>query len=354
MQTIKINASLPYDVFIGSGILKNAGEIIKSCGKEIKRAVVVTDDIVGPLYAEQTQKALNKSGISAELFMFPHGEASKSHSVLISLYEFLTEMQITRADILVALGGGVVGDLTGFAAATYLRGIEVVQIPTTLLAQTDSSIGGKTAVDIRNGKNLVGAFKQPLCVIADIGTLKTLDRQTFSDGMSEIIKYGCIKSRELFELINDGNVDENIEKIVSECVKIKKSECEADEQEKGERMLLNFGHTLGHAIERYYDFTGITHGSAVAIGMCLISAKTEKAGLTKKGTTERIISCLKKFDLPVSTDIEIKQLLGFCLNDKKRSGDSLNLIVVNEIGKSEIRKVTIKQFYDLMEEKYEG
>lgn len=348
MQTITINATTQYDIIVGNGLLDSCGEIISDISKS-KKAVIVTDDNVGNLYAERTIKSLNKSGISTELFVFQNGEKSKSHEVLIRLYEFLTEKQITRSDLLIALGGGVVGDLTGFAAATYLRGMEVVQIPTTLLAQTDSSIGGKTAVNISNGKNLVGAFKQPLCVICDIDTFSTLPNEIFSDGMSEIIKYGMIRSRSLFDILTENCIDKHIEKVIVECINIKKSVVEADEFDKGERMLLNFGHTFGHALEKHYNFDGISHGRAVAIGMCIMSQATEKAGLSKVGTTDSLISCLKKNGLDTETDIPVKALIKNCLNDKKRESDKINLIVCKDIGESEILKLSIPDFFNLME-----
>ena len=206
MQTIEINASSSYKIFVGSGNLKKCGEIIFAI-KPIKKAVIVTDDIVENLYSQTVINSLKEKGIETELFVFKNGEESKSHETLIALYDFLSEKGVTRTDLLIALGGGVVGDLTGYAAATYLRGMDVVQIPTTLLAQTNSLIGGKTAVNIATGKNLVGAFKQPLCVICDTNTLNTLSNEIFSDGMSEVIKYGMIRSENLFNVLADNFVD---------------------------------------------------------------------------------------------------------------------------------------------------
>ncbi len=348
MQTITMNAMTKYEIMVGEGLLEKTGEIISKVSRS-KRAVIVTDNIVGALYSERVINSLKMSNISAETFVFQNGEKSKSHEVLIKLYEFLTDMRITRSDLIIALGGGVVGDLTGFAAATYLRGMDVVQIPTTLLAQTDSAIGGKTAVNISNGKNLVGAFKQPLCVICDLSTIKTLSKEIFSDGMAEIIKYGMIRSESLFNTLAENPADMNLEQVIVECINIKKSVVEADEFDKGERMLLNFGHTIGHAIEKHYNFDGISHGQAVAIGMCIMSDYTEKAKLTKKGTTEVLIKCLEKYGLPTKTDIPVSKLIGYCLNDKKRESENINIIVCDDIGKSEIIKLSIKDFYKLME-----
>ncbi len=348
MQAIQINASSSYNIYVGEGILSQSGKIISNT-KVYKKAVIVTDDIVEKLYGDTVLKSLEKSGIIATIFAFKNGEESKSHKTLIALYEFLSQNAVSRTDLLIALGGGVVGDLTGFASATYLRGLDFVQIPTTLLAQTDSSIGGKTAVNIASGKNLVGAFKQPECVICDTKTLKTLSDEIYSDGMSEIIKYGMIKSKSLFDSLSKGINDTQLIDVITECINIKKSVIECDEFDKGERMLLNFGHTFGHAIEKAYNYTGITHGKAVAIGMMIISEYAEKSGITKKGTTEKLKACLEKYNLPTSTNFNISELIGTCLNDKKRETDKINLILCNDIGKSEIKKLSIPDFYKLME-----
>lgn len=350
-QAISVNASSKYDIFVGYDLLKESGKLISAITKAT-RAVIVTDDVVAPLYAEKVMASLSNSNIDSMLFTFPNGEKSKSHDVLIQLYEYLAENQITRSDIIIALGGGVVGDLTGFAAATYLRGIDFIQIPTTLLAQTDSSIGGKTAVNISNGKNLVGAFKQPSLVICDLDTLKTLSKEIYADGISEIVKYGAIRDNALFDILNIGDISEHLEEVISTCIKIKRDIVEADEFDKGERMLLNFGHTLGHSLEKHYNFTGISHGKAVAIGMCIISHFTEKAGITKAGTTEMLVACLEKYGLETSTEVPIESLIKDCLSDKKRESSSINIIACNEIGKSEILKLSIKDFYKLLEVEY--
>lgn len=351
MQIIQINASSKYNIYVGSNILSRTGEFI-SFIKPYKKAVIVTDDIVEKLYADTVVKSLANYGILVDVFVFTNGEESKSHKTLIELYDFMSEKAITRTDLIIALGGGVVGDLTGFAAATYLRGLDFIQIPTTLLAQTDSSIGGKTAVNIASGKNLVGAFKQPKCVICDTATLKTLSYEIYSDGMSEIIKYGMIRSKSLFDLLSNKVTENQLEDVITECINIKKSVVETDEFDKGERMLLNFGHTFGHAIEKYYNYTGISHGKAVAIGMMIISEYSEKAGITEKGTTEKLKSCLEKYNLPTSIDVPVSQLIGTCLNDKKRETDNINVILCESIGKSEVKKLSIPEFYKLMEVDY--
>ena len=248
MKKITVNASERYDVIIGRGILADCADLIKDVTAAAKFAII-TDDIVNPLYCEAVTNSLKNAGFEVCRYVIPNGEPSKCSAVLNDVYDFLSKNCITRSDCIIALGGGVVGDLTGFAAATYLRGFDLIQIPTTLLAQVDSSIGGKTAIDLPSGKNLVGAFKQPNLVICDIDTLKTLKEETIVDGMGEVIKYGMIKSAELFEILDNhtlADIDEVLEDIIYRCISIKKSVVETDEFDRGERMLLNFGHTLGH------------------------------------------------------------------------------------------------------------
>lgn len=348
MTKIRVNASKPYDVVIGNGLLSQAGALIAETVKG-RKAVIVTDDIVNGLYAEKLIKSMNESGFTTDIFVFPNGEESKCHKTLIELYDFLAEKNITRSDFLVALGGGVVGDLTGFAAATYLRGIDYVQIPTTLLAQVDSSVGGKTAVDIGAGKNLVGAFKQPDIVIADIDTLDTLSEEIFTDGMGEVVKYGMIWSKELFDLLKTGRVKENLAKIVEQCVDIKRQVVETDEFDTGLRMILNFGHTLGHSIEKYYNYHGFSHGKAVSVGMYLITTIGEKAGLIKGNISEELKDCLTANNMPYESETPAEALFGGAVNDKKRFSDTISIILCREIGKADIVKMNINDFRNMIE-----
>lgn len=348
MRRIRVNASQPYDVLIGSGLLGNCGEEIKPLVKGNK-AVVVTDDNVGPIYAETVINSLEKSGISAELYTFKHGEESKCAETLLGLYDFLGKNNITRSDFLVALGGGVVGDLTGFAAATYLRGIDYIQLPTSLLAQVDSSVGGKTAIDISAGKNLVGAFKQPKLVIADMDTLKTLSDDFFADGMGEVVKYGMIYSKPLFDRLKAGDVRENPEDVIAQCVDIKREVVEADEFDTGLRMILNFGHTLGHSIEKHFNYTGISHGRAVAVGMHLITKMAEKNGLISENISEELKNCLIANKLPYEVGIGADALFSGAVNDKKRFSDTINIILCKQIGKAEIVKLNIEDFRKMIE-----
>ncbi len=349
MTKIRINTSKPYDVVIGKGLLENAGELIANTIKG-RKAVIVTDDIVNSLYAEKLTASMAKAGFTTDVFVFPNGEESKSHKTLIELYDFLSKKNITRSDFLIALGGGVVGDLTGFAAATYLRGIDYVQIPTTLLAQVDSSVGGKTAVDIEAGKNLVGAFKQPDIVIADTDTLATLTDDIFTDGMGEVVKYGMIWSKSLFELLKTGKAKENLEKIVEECVDIKRQVVETDEFDTGLRMILNFGHTLGHSIEKFYNYKGFSHGKAVSVGMYLMTVIAEKGGLIETPLSEELKACLEANNMPFTSEAGAASLFSGAVNDKKRFSDNINLIICREIGKADIVKMNINDFKKLIGE----
>lgn len=349
---IPVNASTKYEVIVGNRLLDSCGDYISKAVKA-KKFAVITDDTVGSIYGERIMKSLEKSGFEALMFVFPHGEASKSTQTLLDIYSFLCENHISRTDALIALGGGVVGDITGYAAATFLRGLDFIQIPTTLLAQVDSSVGGKTAIDLPEGKNLVGAFKQPRLVICDTDTLDTLPEEFLIDGMGEVVKYGMIKSEVLFTLLEGRSLD-NIKdisaEVITQCVSIKRDVVEADEFDKGERMLLNFGHTLAHSIEQYYNYTGITHGKAVAVGMRMITQLAEKSNMAEKDLTERLIRCLERYKLNVSVEPTEKQLGNACLNDKKRESDSISVIICSKVGRSSAVKMKIEDFLHFLEQ----
>lgn len=346
MKNIHINTSHPYNVHIERGALSESGKLISAVLKS-KKAVIVTDDIVDKLYTRTLIESLENSGISADVFVFPHGEQSKNLKTLGEIFDFLCKKGITRSDFLIALGGGVVGDITGFAAACFLRGIEFVQIPTTLLAQVDSSVGGKTAVDIEGGKNLVGAFKQPALVICDSDTLFTLPEEELACGMAEVIKYGMIWDKNLFELCESHNIadiHQVMNSIVYTCVDIKRQVVENDEFDKGERMKLNFGHTIGHAIEGWHNYTNFTHGMGVSSGMCIITRR-----FCDSAIAERLEKCVEAYKLPISTEAPMNELLPFCSVDKKCDSSSISYIVCPEIGKAEIVKVSVSEFSALME-----
>jgi 3-dehydroquinate synthase len=333
---------------IERGLLQNCGSVLSTL-TSADTCAVITDDHVDALYADTVESSLRAAGFNVVKFVFPHGESSKCAATLLAIYDFLCAHSITRSDCLIALGGGVVGDITGFAAATYLRGVEYVQIPTTLLAQVDSSVGGKTAIDLPAGKNLVGAFKQPIAVFCDPDTLSTLPEKFLSDGMGEVIKYGMIRDAALFELLCKCTLDtvgSRFDEIIPACVAIKRDVVEADPYDKGERMILNFGHTLGHAVEAYYHYETYSHGSAVAAGMCLM---TKYCGSPEE--YEKICECVKSYKLPTGVEAPMDELTALCGHDKKRAGARLRYIVCSPIGTAQIRTATLPEFRKQFERK---
>lgn len=346
MKKITVKTSEPYNVLIEQGILNQCGKFISEV-VNTKYAALITDDIVDSLYSETVIKSLNEYGFTVKKYVFENGEKSKCTQNLNNIYNFLADNNITRTDCVIALGGGVVGDITGYAAATFLRGLPYIQIPTTLLAQIDSSVGGKTAINLPCGKNLVGAFKQPKLVLCDPCTLKTLSDKIVSDGMAEAIKYGMIRSRELFDIIashNLSNYFEQIDDIIYRCVSIKSNIVENDEFDKGERMLLNFGHTLGHAVESYYNYSTYTHGSAVAIGMNIITSQAVRHDMCDELISDVLKKVLTAYNLPLTSDADIKDLIALCSNDKKCESKSINVIICSDIGISYINKISFEEF----------
>lgn len=341
-----------YPIYIENHILKKADKYIAKAftGKKI---MIVSDDNVYPLYGEELRAALSKQYECYSLIL-PHGEATKSFQSLPAIYSALLEVRLSRSDLVIALGGGVIGDLAGFAAASYLRGIKFIQIPTSLLAQVDSSVGGKVAVDLPQGKNLVGAFFQPSLVLIDPLVLNTLPRHFINDGMGEVIKYGCIKDKDLFAALEKhGSFDdlkEELPEIIRRCVDIKRIVVEADQFDKGERMLLNFGHTLAHTIEQYHHYERESHGEAVAIGMYQITKTAEEKGLTPAGAAERIRKVLDIYGLPHSCGLPLKELTEAITLDKKNLDGNLNVVLLREIGDSFVYPTSASFFADKNEQ----
>ncbi len=327
-----------YEIPIGEGISAQVGEL---CASVIPpcRVLLLSDDTVHALYGSRVANSLSNAGYSVVTHLIPHGEASKSAANLIALLEHMANERLTRSDCLVALGGGVIGDLGGFAAAVYLRGIRFVQIPTTLLAMVDASVGGKTAIDLAAGKNLAGAFHQPSMVICDPTLLATLPPETFADGMAEVIKYAFISDRSLYDLLaSDDASNAHIAEIIRLCIEDKRALVEADETDKGQRQLLNLGHTVGHAIEACSHFA-ISHGSAVAIGMVIICRAAEAFGVAASGTTAALCALLDKHHLPTVCPFTAEELYAVATSDKKRAGGHITLVVPYGIADS--RLVTI-------------
>ncbi len=320
-----------YPIRIQNGVLSRLGEISEGIVRG-RRAIVVTDANVAELYLGKAVESLKAAGFTTSSCTVPAGEPSKSEEMLFLLYAQFHAAGITRTDLIIALGGGVVGDLTGFAAATYLRGCPLIQVPTTLLAQVDSSVGGKTGIDLPFGKNLAGTFYQPKAVLIDPSVLSTLSRARMAEGMAEVIKYGLIRDELLFRSIERGTFD--LEWILERCVRIKTTVVQNDEFDTGERMLLNFGHTLGHAVEKLTGYTEYTHGEAVAIGMIYASFIGEEANITPKGTTDRIRTVLRKWNLPVSTGLDPEDLYATMLSDKKKLSGKIYYVLLKKVGEA--------------------
>lgn len=341
MKTIRVNASRAYDVCIAPGLMAEAGTYITQLVRG-KTAMVVSDSNVAPLYLDTVCASLENSGMHAERFVFPAGEESKCGSTYLALLDALSQARLTRADCVVALGGGVVGDLAGFAAATYLRGISYVQIPTTLLAMVDSSVGGKTAIDLPAGKNLCGAFYQPALVLCDPEALKTLPEAVFSDGCAEVIKYGFIGSERLLSMLLDTPIHDQLEDVIALCVGMKRDIVEQDEFDTGMRQLLNLGHTFAHGIEALSEYR-VSHGSAVAVGMVIVTRAAVKKGLCPQPVLDTLLQLLYTHVLPVETAYTAEQLFEKALSDKKRSADTLTLIVPTGMGKSELIRMPVRE-----------
>ena len=335
-KIITVKASKTYQVVIGGGLLSEVGTYLKGVVNADKIAIV-TDDTVDKLYATEVEKSLISAGYSVCKFVFPHGEESKNLCTYGQILNFLAENEITRTDALVALGGGVVGDMAGFAAATFLRGISYIQLPTTLLSQIDSSVGGKTAIDLEQGKNLVGAFCQPSLVLCDTDALKTLPTEIFEDGMGETSKYTVLDKR-VFDLVNGENYD--IIDLVYLCIDTKRAVVEADEFEGGKRKLLNLGHTPAHGIEKLSNYK-IPHGKAVRMGMDIILESSVSHGFIDKESAKEIKTVLDKCVKAEKVPFDTKDIAMACLADKKRSGDYITFMMIEGTQKVVEKKVNI-------------
>ncbi|MDD6261828.1 MAG: 3-dehydroquinate synthase [Clostridiales bacterium] len=351
-STVRVNARVPYDVTVGSGLLSGCGirlsEVISPC-----RMAVISDSNVAPLYLKTAAKSLEAAGFEVCSHVFPAGEQSKNLSTLSGILEFLAGEHLTRRDCVAALGGGVTGDMAGFAAGCYLRGIRFVQLPTTLLAAVDSSVGGKTAVDLRAGKNLAGLFLQPSAVICDTDCLKTLSHEIFSDGLAEAIKTGILFDRDLFWQFDNARQNSGIGELISRCVRWKARIVEEDEFENGPRKLLNLGHTPAHAIEKCSDYT-VSHGHAVAAGMAIMARASEKLGFCRKPVAEEVEKILVSNGLPTGTEFSASELAAAALADKKRSGSEITVVIPVEIGKCELKKIPVTGLEELFRAGLEG
>ena len=336
MKTVSVKASRSYEVLIGRGLLVEAGECIRAVTKA-ETAVIVAGDHVRPLYAGRVQASLERAGFRVLVYEIPHGEQYKTLETYGKLLNFLCDRHLTRSDVLVALGGGVTGDLTGFAAATYQRGCGFVQIPTTLLAMVDSSVGGKTAVDLPGGKNQAGAFYQPLLVLCDPETLSTLPEEQYRSGCAEVIKYGMLGDRDFFESLRLP-VREQAETVIERCVSMKRDIVRKDEFDTGLRRLLNLGHSFGHAVEKCREYR-ILHGEAVAIGMAAVTRAAVARGLCEVSALEALLGMLRAYGLPTDCDDSAKALAAAMMNDKKMTGSTMHLVVPETVGKCRVLPV---------------
>lgn len=340
-KTIRVNTSPSYEVTIAPDLLRNCGEQLQKILKPCHFAVI-TDSSVAPLYLETVTNSLTAAGFAVSSYTFPAGEESKNFETLSNILEFLAEQHLTRSDCIAALGGGVAGDMAGFAAACYLRGIRCVQLPTTLLAAVDSSVGGKTAIDLKAGKNLAGAFLQPAAVLCDTDCLQSLPKAVFLGGAAEAVKTGVLCDETLFALFENGTLSAAPGEVIARCVAYKAGVVERDEREQGERKLLNLGHTVGHAIEKCSGYT-IPHGQAVAAGLAIIARSAEKLGWTAEPVAGRIVTCLGELGLPIGTEYSAEALADAALSDKKRAGSEITLVIPKKIGLCELKKMPVTE-----------
>lgn len=347
MKQILVEASKSYYVHIDSDLLTNTGNYIsKVCTG--KKSAIISDTNVFPSWGNVVRKSLEDAGFQVCSYVFPAGETSKNGQTFLEILDFLAKNQLTRSDVIIALGGGVVGDIAGFSAASYLRGISYVQIPTTLLAMVDSSVGGKTAIDLPSGKNLAGAFYQPKLVLCSLNTLSTLPDSIFCDGCAEVIKYGILYDAPLFHHLQDTGLNFDREYVISRCIELKRDVVKIDEFDNGARQMLNLGHTIGHAIEAESDYT-VSHGQAVAIGTAMIAKAAAKNGICQDDVYQQIQIIIKKFSLPTNTSVSPQDLYEFALNDKKRTYHYVNLIVPKAIGECDVLKLTLDHLKSFIE-----
>ncbi len=337
----KIELQRSVDIYLDDGIIANLADIIRA-KTATENIVIVTDDNVVDLYGSIIEKNLIAGGYNTNIAVIKAGEKSKNINTVLELYKVFNGINIGRKDLIIALGGGVVGDTAGFAAATYMRGIPYMQVPTTLLAMIDSSIGGKTGIDLPFGKNLAGAFYQPEAIIIDPNLIVTLPEKVLNDGIAEGLKYGLIRDKWIFDTLSRGFSRDELAEMIRRSVKIKADIVEKDEKESNLRMILNYGHTFGHAIEKCYNYKDITHGAAISAGMVIAAKIGEQLNVTRMGLNLEIMQILNKYGLPTKAGVKKSQLINAIKSDKKRNGDKINFVLINDIGQAEIKVISIK------------
>jgi 3-dehydroquinate synthase len=335
-----------YDIVIGDGVIAEAGALLRDLTR-CEKVCVVSDETVHRLYGLVLAETVGLAGVGYDGFVISPGEGSKNITLLSELYDWFGDAgRLNREGLVVAFGGGVVGDLAGFAAATWMRGVRYVQVPTTLLAMVDSSVGGKTAINVKGGKNLVGAFHQPSLVLIDPALTKSLPEREKGAGFAEVAKYGAIASERLFARLESGGRDSELSGVIHECCSIKAEFVENDEFDTDERALLNFGHTFGHAIEAKHWFGKYNHGEAVAAGMSMAAAVGEKLGVTERGTAERVDALLSRLGLSFGERAD--GLIPYMKNDKKSFADGVNLVLLRRVGEAMTRKTTWSELEDVL------
>ena len=358
-KTIRIETNPAYDVCVGEGILSGIGRHARTVfGESANRVLIVTDDHVAPLYGKTVQDAFAAEGYEASIYVIPSGETHKTITTYAGILGALADAGLTRSDVLAALGGGVVGDMAGFAAATYLRGIPFIQIPTTFLAAADASVGGKVAIDLPAGKNLAGTFYQPAFVWCDVETFDTLPEEVYLDGMAETIKHAVIADADFFQMITDTKTMPDRVDMVARDVEIKSRFVAEDTYDRGRRQILNFGHTIGHAIEKVYDFT-ISHGKAVAIGMVMEARAAYRLGIAKEDTSGALSEALQHAGLPVSLNdedqgVDREALFEAMTHDKKRAGDEIAIVYPERIGEAKLYQYPVAELRRYLEEAMQG
>lgn len=336
MTTVSVRTGKPYDIMIRHGLMDGAGRALLALTGKPCHVAILTDDTVDALFGTRVQTSLEESGFRVCKHAMPHGEEHKTAETWLDMLTFLAQNRLTRADYVLALGGGVPGDVAGFAAASYLRGVPFVQMPTTLLAMVDSSVGGKTGFDLPQGKNLAGAFHQPAAVLCDPAALATLPRQTLLDGVAEALKHGVLGDAALFYTLSSGQwlaspTDGLMESVIARNVSIKADLVASDEHDTGRRQMLNLGHTFGHAVEKRSGYT-VSHGQAVAMGMLCAARLADRLGMCGADTVQAIRQALARNGLPTAVPYPAQELVDAALSDKKRQGDTLTLVLPTDVG----------------------
>lgn len=342
MREVKVSASLEYSVLIDKGILSTVGDLCKKVVDSPIKMLVVTDEIVAKLYLKTVVESLQKAGYKTFSVILPSGETTKSIENFSKILSISAELNFNRQDCFVALGGGVIGDLVGFCASSFMRGIKYIQVPTTLLSAIDSSVGGKTAVNLPEGKNLVGAFWQPSLVVCDTETLKTLPRQQFLCGVGEAVKYAVLDGGRIYDIISKGEVESNYEELVELCVKSKAKIVRDDEKENGVRKLLNLGHTIGHAVEKLSQYTAL-HGICVAKGINLLAKAQYFQGSITKECFDKVQNLLNAFDFDLSIDYSESDLIKEFVHDKKCVSSGVSLVKIKDIGSCYVENVPLEK-----------